>query len=204
MLSMSFYYTTFTSRVVLSFHLSVKQHVQGPHEIPIPTLPPLSSSSHMAKQLWKKRIVHSRALSTVDDSEHNSTVEKIPQQVVHQCGKKSKTLDSKSTSAVTSGSGGSQSKELTNQNRESKDQGGDPGSKSNDNTNPHRGEKVDISVEKGWMSLMPFMMASFKVLRNKHKPGVSSHLSFCSLCNWRPASISLHRQVPVPGTTGKG
>src|SRR5258708_1110122 len=60
----------------------------------------------------------------------------------------------------------------------------------------------NVSVEKGWMSLMPFVMASFKVLRNEHKPGVSSHLSFCSLCNWRPASISLHRQVP--GTTGKG
>src|SRR5258706_15858707 len=134
MLSMSFYYTTFTSRVVLSFHLSVKQHVQGPREIPIPTLPPLSSSSHMAKQLQKKRIVCSHALSTVDDSEHDSTVEKILQQVVCQCGKKSKTLDSKSTSAVASGSGGSQSKELTNQNRESKDQGGDSGSESNDNT----------------------------------------------------------------------
>src|SRR6266436_8701273 len=134
MLSMSFYYTTFTSRVVLSFHLSVKQHVQGPREIPITTLPPLSSSSHMAKQLQKKRIVCSCALSTVDDSEHDSTVEKIPQQVVRQCGKKSKTLDSKSTSAVTSGSGSSQSKELTNQNRESKDQGGDSGSESNDDT----------------------------------------------------------------------
>src|SRR5258708_20725704 len=150
MLSMSFYYTTFTSRVVLSFHLSVKQHVQGPHEIPIPTLPPLSSSSHMAKQLWKKRIVHSRALSTVDDSEHNSTVEKIPQQVVHQCGKKSKTLDSKSTSAVTSGSGGSQSKELTNQNRESKDKRGHPASRCNDDTkSPQRRKRRWLSQGKG-------------------------------------------------------
>ena len=134
MLSMSLYYTTFTSRGVLSFRLSVKQHVQGPCEIPIPTLHPSSSSSRMAKQLQKKRIMHSHALSTVDDSECNSTVEKIPQQVVCQCGKKSKTLDSKSTSAVASGSGSSQSKELTNQNRESKDQGGDSGSESNDDT----------------------------------------------------------------------
>src|SRR5258708_295050 len=134
MLSMSFYYTTFTSRVVLSFRLSVKQHVQGPCEIPIPTLPPSSSSSCMAKQLRKKRIVRSHALSTVDDSEHDSTVEKIPQQVVHQCGKKSKTLDSKSTSAVTSGSGSSQSKELTTQNSATKHQDGDSGSDTNANT----------------------------------------------------------------------
>src|SRR6266436_1231570 len=149
MLSMSFYYTTFTSRVVLSFHLSVKQHVQGPHEIPIPTLPPSSSSSCMAKQLQKKRIVHSCALSTVDDSEHNSTVEKILQQVVCQCGKKSKTLDSKLTSAVASGSGSSQSQELTNQTRESKDQGGDPGSNSNDDTkSPQRRKCGHLSRER--------------------------------------------------------
>src|SRR5260370_28658792 len=88
----------------------------------------------MGKQMRQKRIVCSRASSTVDDSEHDSTVEKIVQQVVCQCGKKSKTLGSKSTSAVASGSGGSQSKELTNQNRESKDQGGDSGSESNDDT----------------------------------------------------------------------
>src|SRR5258708_20179425 len=149
MLSMSFYYTTFESRVVLSFRLSVKQHVQGPCEIPIPTLPPSSSSSCMAKQLQKKRIVHSHALSTVDDSEHDSTVEKILQQVVRQCGKKSKTLDSKSTSAVASGSGGSQSKELTNQNRESKDQGGDSGSESNDDTkSPQRRKGGCLSQER--------------------------------------------------------
>src|SRR5260221_2250020 len=149
MLSMSFYYTTFTSRVVLSFHLSVKQHVQGPCEIPITALPPSSSSSHMAKQLQKKRIVCSRVLSTVDDSEHDSAVEEILQQVVHQCGKKSKTLDSKLTSAVASGSGGSQSKELMNQNRESKDQGGDSGSESNDDTkSPQRRKGGCLSQER--------------------------------------------------------
>ncbi len=141
MLSMSFYYTTFTSRVVLSFRLSVKQHVQGPCEIPIPTLPPSSSSSCMAKQLQKKRIVHSHALSTVDDSEHDSTVEKILQQVVRQCGKKSKTLEFWFVS--------SQSKELTNQNRESKDQGGDSGSESNDDTkSPQRRKGGHLSQER--------------------------------------------------------
>jgi len=103
----------------------------------------------MAKQLRKKRIMCSCALSTVDDSEHDSTVEKIPQQVVCQCGKKSKTLDSKSTSAVASGSGSSQSKELTNQNRESKDQGGDSGSESNDDTkSPQRRKGGHLSQER--------------------------------------------------------
>src|SRR5258705_6664204 len=149
MLSMSLYYTTFTSRGVLSFRLSVKQHVQGPCEIPIPPLHTSSSSSRMAKQLEKKRIMHSHELSTVDDSECNSTVEKIPQQVVCQCGKKSKPLDCKSTSAVASGSGSSQSKELTNQNRESKDQGGDSGSESNDDTkSPQRRKGGCLSQER--------------------------------------------------------
>ncbi len=121
----------------------------GYDKIPITTLPPSSSSSHMAKQLWKKRIMHSHVLSTVDDSEHDSTVEEILQQVVHQCGKKSKTLDSKSTSAVALGSGGSQSKELMNQNRESKDQGGDSGRESNDNTkSPQRRKGGCLSQER--------------------------------------------------------